>query len=209
MRGLLKGNVIVLVAETGAERAEIVAFGAVCDDHVFRLKRQGDKGCALHDLGPRATACREPLNVVSTMAEVRFRPIGNLAHTPFELHGEVYASVEGFWQGLKATSEAERRRIAGLHGHQARREGRGWIESATVTYRGQEVPVGRPDHWALMAAACFAKFRQNDVARAALLATGERPLLHRVKRDSRTIPGVVMAEIWRRVRDRLQREGRR
>ena len=37
-------------------------------------------------------------------------------------------------------------------------------------------------------------------ARAALLATGTRPLEHKVKVDSRTIPGIVMADIWTRIR---------
>jgi hypothetical protein len=55
-----------------------------------------------------------------------------------------------------------------------------------------------------MAAACRAKFEQNEAARRALLATGTRPLEHRVKPDSRTIPGAIMAQIWMRIRDDLQ-----
>ena len=39
---------------------------------------------------------------------------------------------------------------------------------------------------------------------AVLLSTGERPLMHRTRRDSRTIPGVVMADIWMRIRDGLK-----
>ena len=34
----------------------------------------------------------------------------------------------------------------------------------------------------------------------ALLGTGERPLVHVTRRDSRTIPGIVMADIWMKVR---------
>ncbi len=40
-----------------------------------------------------------------------------------------------------------------------------------------------------------AKFQQNNDAREALLATGERPLVHQMKNDSRTIPDVILAEI--------------
>jgi predicted NAD-dependent protein-ADP-ribosyltransferase YbiA (DUF1768 family) len=54
--------------------------------------------------------------------------------------------------------------------------------------------------------ACWAKFSTHAEAQAALLATGERPLVHRLRRDSRTIPGVIMAEIWMKIRRRL-REG--
>ncbi|MBS0243478.1 MAG: hypothetical protein JSS20_14970, partial [Proteobacteria bacterium] len=73
----------------------------------------------------------------------------------------------------------------------------------TITYRGASVPVGTYAHWQLMARACLAKFEQNIDARAALLGTGTRPLEHRVRRDSRTIPGVIMADIWMRIRGQL------
>jgi predicted NAD-dependent protein-ADP-ribosyltransferase YbiA (DUF1768 family) len=56
-----------------------------------------------------------------------------------------------------------------------------------------------------MKQACRAKFTQNAEARAALLSTGERPLTHRVRRDSATIPGVIMADIWTRIRATLAR----
>jgi predicted NAD-dependent protein-ADP-ribosyltransferase YbiA (DUF1768 family) len=55
-----------------------------------------------------------------------------------------------------------------------------------------------------MRRACRAKFAQNEHAREALLATGERPLVHQVPRDSRTIPGVIMAEIWMALRSELR-----
>jgi len=75
-----------------------------------------------------------------------------------------------------------------------------------VQYAGEEIAVGTYAHWQLMRRACAAKFRQNDDARAALLATGERPLVHRVRPDSRSIPGVVMADIWMALRTRLRRK---
>jgi predicted NAD-dependent protein-ADP-ribosyltransferase YbiA (DUF1768 family) len=55
-----------------------------------------------------------------------------------------------------------------------------------------------------MERACRAKFEQNAEARAALLATGDRPLTHVVRRDSTTIPGVIMAQIWMRIRKRTR-----
>jgi len=35
------------------------------------------------------------------------------------------------------------------------------------------------------------------------LSTGTRPLVHKTLRDSRNIPGAIMAEIWMRIRGRL------
>ncbi len=67
--------------------------------------------------------------------------------------------------------------------------------------------MGRYEHWSLMRQACQAKFSQNAVAREVLMATGERPLTHRVRRDSRTIPGALLADIWMRIRARLAASG--
>jgi hypothetical protein len=55
-----------------------------------------------------------------------------------------------------------------------------------------------------MERACAAKFEQHGPARGALLATGQRPLTHKVRPDSRMIPGVILADIWMRLRDRLR-----
>lgn len=58
-----------------------------------------------------------------------------------------------------------------------------------------------------MRKACEAKFTLNSEAREALLATGERWLTHKVRRVSRTIPGAIMADIWMRIRAKLQDKG--
>jgi predicted NAD-dependent protein-ADP-ribosyltransferase YbiA (DUF1768 family) len=206
MRVHLKNGLIVLAADDDAERAQIADMAQRAAGHVFALESKGEKGCSLHDLGPREAACREPINISYDGTDEQWRPISNLAETPFHLDGQFYASIEGFWQGLKYQDLAERKRIAQLHGTTAKRAGSGMPESATVVYQGNTVAVGRPEHWALMRRACDAKFTQNKVAKAALLATGERPLMHRMRRDSRTIPGAIMAEIWMRIRRRM-REG--
>src|SRR5262249_14140692 len=113
-----------------------------------------------------------------------------------------YRSVESFWQGLKFGNEHDRRRLADLHGPQAHAEGDKQGYDATVNYRGKNIVVGTSAHWRLMERACCAKFEQNAEARAALLSTGDRPLLHVARRDSTTIRGVIMAQIWMRIRKR-------
>lgn len=72
-----------------------------------------------------------------------------------------------------------------------------------VIYRAQAIQVGTWAHWQLMKRACRAKCSQHPEARRALAATGERPLSHRTRHDSRTIPGVIMAEIWMTIRRQL------
>lgn len=158
---------------------------------------------AFRMIGPEADARRAPLNIVQSIAP-EFAPISNLAHTPFEMGGQRYASVEGFWQGLKRSDPSERRALAVLWGGEAKRLGSSVDQPASFVYDGAAVVAGSPDHWALMRAACEAKFSQNLEARDALLATGERWLTHKTRRDSRTIPGAIMADIWMRIRAGLQ-----
>lgn len=205
MRVILKDDVLVIVPDNEDDRTAAEAWAAGHAEHVFRLRGTGGGTLELHDLGERSIACREPINVVSTSRDPQIRLIGNFATAPFELDGQRYVSVESFWQGLKFNSEKDRRRLAGLDGRHARAEGEKQGYGDTITYRGDVIPVGTWRHWQLMEQACRAKFDQHLEARAALRSTGERPLLHMVRRDSKTIPGVIMAEIWMRVRAGLAR----
>ncbi|MGE3935458.1 MAG: NADAR family protein [Rhodospirillaceae bacterium] len=205
MRLTWQNGVIGLAAETAEEAAACAAL-ADRSGHVFRLSAGSGRGVALADLGPEAEACRAPVNITRSV-ESTFAAISNLARTPFEIDGETYASVEAFWQAIKFPDPARRKAIARLHGPEAKDAGRAAGRPAVIDYGGRSVAVGGPDHWALMEAACRAKFTQHAGARAALLATGRRPLTHRVRQDSRTIPGAIMAEIWMRIRAELGGQG--
>jgi predicted NAD-dependent protein-ADP-ribosyltransferase YbiA (DUF1768 family) len=206
MKVRVKDGLMIVTALTPEERDELGQWAGRVDGHVFALLRQADgQTVRLTDLGPRAQACREPINVTSRSPE----PIGvisNFAHTPFALDGQQYASVEGFWQSLKFADPAKRLEVAALYGQQARAAGVGIAYEDTLQYQARTVRVGTVDHWDLMKTACAAKFAQDPVARAALLMTGSGPLTHRTRKDSRTIPGVVMAEIWMKIRARIGKE---
>ncbi len=199
MKLSLSQGVLVAVAET-PEDAGLCDALARLDGHVLRLSGRSARGFSLHDLGEEALARREPLNITRSVA-APFEAISNLAHTPFELEGVAYASVEGFWQSLKSDDPARRREIAAMSGPEAKKAGEGPADY--VSHGGEVLIAGSPEHWALMERAIEAKFTQNGKARKALLATGERLLTHRVRHDSRTIPGAIMADIWMRVRERL------
>ncbi len=205
MRALLKHGIIVLLPEDGDDTASFAAWRAAADGHVFAVHAQERGGTVLHDLGPRGEACRAPLNVGYRTADPRIRLISNLAPTPFELDGRVYASVEGFWQGLKFPSDADRRRVGALAGGEAKRAGEAAPPAESFEYEGERILFGTHGHWRLMQRACWAKFLQDDEAQAALLATAPRPLTHVMRHDSKTIPGALMADIWMRIRRRLQR----
>lgn len=207
MRVILKEGLIVLVPETAEESAAAASWKTRHAGQVFLFDALAGEGVRATSLGPKDEACREPLNVVST-AGPEVAPISNLAPAPFVLDGAPYASVEGFWQSLKYTSAEERRRVAALSGTQAKRAGEGGDVDGEFEYLGRRIRVGTADHWDLMERACRAKFDQCAAAREALMATGNRPLEHRVRKDSRTIPGVVMAKIWVRIRTDLHARSR-
>lgn len=207
MKVILKNDMIVLVAETEDETADLARWKEAHADHALwaRVSDQpGGRGLELRDLGPRDEATREPINVVSSSKNPVARIVSNLADTPFDLDGRHYQSVESFWQGLKFPDDADRMRLAQCDGPRARAEGSRQGYGRTLVYEGAEIAVGTFEHWQLMERACLAKFEQNPDAQAALLSTGERPLVHIVRRDSKSIPGVIMAQIWMRLRHRLR-----
>jgi predicted NAD-dependent protein-ADP-ribosyltransferase YbiA (DUF1768 family) len=203
MRMLLKPDILVLIPESPEEVAELSAWKAGREGYVAALRTECGAGVNFNVLGPREDVCRDPMNVTSRHADPKVALISNFAATPFELDGRSYASVESFWQGLKFP-EMQRAEIATWDGRLAKRAGEATPYGASISYQGEIIPVGTWKHWQLMERACRAKFTLNFKAQAALLSTGDRPLMHRVRRDSRTIPGVIMADIWMRIRHQLQ-----
>ncbi|HBK90327.1 MAG TPA: hypothetical protein DDZ68_01515 [Parvularcula sp.] len=209
MKVLLKDRLVILISETDAEQAALTAWNLAHHGHVLLARADAataGRSLVLDDLGERDDACRAPINVVSASSDPNVRLIGNFAETPFELDGANYRSVESFWQGLKFPSAEDRARLAAMNAREARGRGARQGYQGVIEYAGAQIIPGTADHWRLMEAACRAKFDQNDAARAALLATGDRPLTHRLRRDSQTIPGVIMAEIWMRTRQWLRRD---
>ncbi len=206
MKAILKSGQLILAPENPAEEEHLTTWKGELGGHVLHVHATSGTGVALFDIGAKEDACNEPINIASTVKDPAHALISNFAATPFTLDGEGYASVEGFWQGLKFTDPAARREVAMLAGGRARAVGQAVEYGPTVTYGGEEIPVGTWRHWALMERACSAKFEQCHEAREALLSTGTRPLTHRMRRDSRSIPGAIMAEIWMRIRRRLRNQ---
>ncbi len=201
MKVYLRRSVLTVVAD--AEDVALAEWLAAHNNQVFRLRANKHGALVLHSLGPEAEARREALNITAR-SPMPLRLISNFAPTPFVLDGLSYASVEGFWQGLKFPEEGDRRRIAALHGSEAKDAGFYALAAEKIIYKGRSIRVGTFEHWQLMEHACRAKFEQNDAARTALSDTGNRPLVHQVGRDSQNIPGVIMADIWMRLRDQLR-----
>lgn len=68
---------------------------------------------------------RETINIGFKGKTETEQMLSNLALAPFKLNGKYYASVEGFWQGLKFPEGSdERNEIANLSGIEAKKAGR-------------------------------------------------------------------------------------
>ena len=199
MEGLL-----IVSAESETERAQLAIWATGREGQRVTIAVRGDGSVGLTDANSSPACDNAPINITFDTTPMPLQLVSNLAETPFVLDRRSYASIEGFWQGLKFVDAADRRRLADLSGHTAKAAGPPSRPGDRIVYEGREVCVGTLDHWALMQRACEAKFARHEAARAALLSTGTRPLEHKAAVDSRTIPGIIMADIWMRIRMRIR-----
>lgn len=140
--------------------------------------------------------------------------LSNFAHTPFELDGVYYESVEGFWQSIKFPEGSEDRvKTAALIGGEAKKAGKRTKNFNTLEYQGQTIEVGSPEHHALMKRAIKAKLEQNPQVLKLLLDTGNKQITHilktpdgRILPDSKTIPGAVFSQILMDLREAFKRK---
>lgn len=146
----------------------------------------------------------ETLNISSKSEDWRARLLSNFAATPFTLFGKRFASVEGFWQGLKfPEGSPEQEKVFRMVGYEAKKAGKKAPKRSTFTWRGKIYRIGSPEHQNLMRQALWAKFTQDRRAREALLETKGMVLTHIMPKDSVTIPGAVFAGMLMEIREKL------
>jgi predicted NAD-dependent protein-ADP-ribosyltransferase YbiA (DUF1768 family) len=155
---------------------------------------------------------RRPLNVASHAAEEIGRQLSNFAARRFTLEGRSYASIEGWYQGLKWPEAVKRAEIAKLSGSRAKNAGDGAPKSATFVYEGQTCVFGSVEHHALIKRAIRASLAQNPEVKAAFVETHPRPIAHQLGRPERpgtSLPGTKFARILEEIRDEFiaEREG--
>ena len=150
----------------------------------------------------------EPLNISFNNHGNRDAQIlSNLAHTPFDLDGIKWASVEAFWKALYCP-EHDRTMFREQHGICAWSIFRNRPYPATIMYHGTEIQVGSIEHHILMERALRAKIRQNPDVQGALNRTRHRVYEHipldregKPYPESTTIPGKVFAHMLSVLRD--------
>ncbi|MCX6725719.1 MAG: hypothetical protein NT052_00165 [Candidatus Shapirobacteria bacterium] len=154
------------------------------------------------------------INVNSTSENETEKVLSNLAHTPFDMDGKHYESVEGFWQGLKFPEGSdEREKIAELFGIEAKKAGRKAEDLAEFEYQGKKFKIGSKEHQKLIKKAITAKLKQNPSVLNLLLKTGEKKITHILKNsvgqispDSKTIPGEKFCQILMDLREDFRKK---
>lgn len=151
----------------------------------------------------------------------------NFAETAFELDGERYPSLEGFWQMMKYPENAEdaratfpgltwphtRAAVSQMSGFDAKAAGdAGSTNMRTmginwVTYRGEQMPyrvMERGAHYQVIVRAMKAKLAQNPAVRDLLLKTGDLVLKPDHRQEGEVSPAWKYFEIWTELRTELQ-----
>ena len=146
-----------------------------------------------------------PINISSAATEEIGRLMSNFAPTPFTLDGRRYASVEGFYVGLKFLDAASRDKAAALSGPAAYAFGKD-STLAETEYGGRRFALGGPEHHALIARAVRAKLEQHPEIARAFAATHPRPIIHDTgtpERPGTFMPAAAFCRILTALRDAL------
>ena len=159
--------------------------------------------------------------------------LSNFAATPFELDGERYASVEGFWQSMlypeicpdckpdprliskKVTWKYYRFQVEQMTACEAKAAGTLAEENMKtlgidwVTYNGKRFPYRSAtpgEHYRLILAAMRAKLEQNPEVKRILLATGDLKLRPDHIEEPNAPPEWHYYELWMQIRSELQKQ---
>lgn len=154
--------------------------------------------------------------------------LSNFAATPFTLHGQRYASVEGFWQmmlypegprdprtlapGIQwPHTRAEVAQMTAFDAKAAgtiaednmRKMGIDWI-----TFEGHRMPyrsMQKGEHYRLIVEALHAKLEQNPKVREILLETGDLILRPDHIQEPNAPPEWAYFQLWMDIRKEIQR----
>lgn len=152
--------------------------------------------------------------------------LSNFAETPFELDGQLYQSLEGFWQMMKFPENDQdvrakfpgivwphnRNQVAKMVAFEAKSAGKFGsdvmkkMDINWVTYTGRQLEyrtAQKGDHYNLIMRATLAKLEANPEVKRLLLLTGDLVLKPDHKQDADTPPAWKYFEIWMEIRKQL------
>lgn len=158
----------------------------------------------------KSEASLAPFNVWSRSEEEIGQLMSNFAHTPFELDGVAYGSIEGFYVALLFLEPARREKIAPLYGVVAKRMGKKSKLKRTC-YNGDWFDLGSEAHLALVKRAIRAKLEAHPEIARAFVATAPRPIVHETgdpDPPDAEFPAPVFCKILTELRDEFSASGK-
>ncbi|AUC97805.1 hypothetical protein CWS35_28845 [Bradyrhizobium sp. SK17] len=150
---------------------------------------------------------QKTLNISSASSDWRGLALSNFVLSPFVLDGALYASVEGFIQGIKFREDDINRRTAfALSGWPAKYLG-DTADRSGAYWQGRRIPYGSDDHHRLIERAIRARILQCEGLRAALESTAGTTLVHApaagVESPATSLPALVFCRILTQLRSEL------
>ncbi|MVT64493.1 hypothetical protein GPL21_05125 [Bradyrhizobium pachyrhizi] len=147
------------------------------------------------------------LNISSASSDWRGLALSNFVLSPFVLDGALYASVEGFTQGIKfAENDINRRAAFESSGWPAKYLGE-TADRSGAYWQGHRIPYGSDEHHRLIERAIRARILQSEGLRAALKSTAGMTLIHEpgtgAESPTTSLPATVFCRILTQLRSEL------
>lgn len=151
------------------------------------------------------------LNVSSTSSDWRGVALSNFQLSPFSIDNVLFASIEGFIQGIKFPEDDPRRERAFVaSGWDAKHLG-GTADRSGAYWQGQKLVYGSSEHHQLIEKAIRARIAQNSGLAQVLASTAGSILTHQVGNEpesaTTSLPAVAFCRILTSIRDELLSEG--
>ncbi len=147
------------------------------------------------------------LNISAVSDDWRGVALSNFVLSPFTFDGRLFASIEGFIQGIKfPESDARRERAFILSGWDAKNLG-GEADLKGVYWNGDCLAYGSAQHHQLIEAAIRTRILQSEGLRQALLSTQGLQLVHETgfpDSPNTSLPTPVFCRIMNEIRQELQ-----
>ena len=157
------------------------------------------------------TKADNTLNVSMTSSDWRGVALSNFQLSPFSLDGVLFASIEGFIQGIKFPEGDPRRERAFVSsGWDAKNLG-GEADRSGAYWQGRKLIYGSSEHHRLIERAIRARIAQNSGLAQVLASTGGATLVHNTgepESPTTSLPAVVFCRILTQMRDELHSDGK-
>lgn len=147
------------------------------------------------------------VNVSSTSTDWRGLALSNFGLSPFVLDGRLFASVEGFIQGIKFPEGDPRRATAFTSSGWAAKSLGDTADRSGAYWGGTRLQYGSPDHHCLIARAMRARIAQSVGLQEALKSTADATLIHDTgsgaESPTTSLPASVFCRILTEIRSQL------